>query len=106
VQPMASLMENVLSLEQEADALVAAAHAEAKDIEKQAETDLRARKEAIASETAHRIEEYKASAEARCREDLARAEREHEAATATLQTLDRKAISRQAENVVARFKEI
>ncbi len=102
---MASLIENVVSLEQEADAVVAAAHAEAKEIEKRSVEELAARRAALESDAAARVEAFRQAAEARYAEELAEAEREFEAASSALRRLDAKAVERQADRVVARFGE-
>lgn len=102
---MASLIENVVSLEQEADAVVAAAHAEAKEIEKRSVEELAARRAAIETDAAARVEAFRQAAEARYAGELAEAEREFEAASSALRRLDAKAVERQADRVVARFGE-
>lgn len=101
---MASLIENVLSLEQEADAIIAAAHAEARQIEERAEMELRARRETLEAEAAARLAAFREEAVARHREELAKAEQEAESAAASVRNLDKQALERQADKVVGRFK--
>ncbi|MBI4556826.1 MAG: hypothetical protein HY706_04520 [Candidatus Hydrogenedentes bacterium] len=102
---MPSLVENVLSIEEQADQLVAEAQRAAKDLERQAEVEVDALRRELASGTDQRVAAYRQEAEARHRQALATAEAEFQAALCALEGIPQEVIRRQVDRIVSRLRD-
>lgn len=103
---MASLIENVVSLEVQAGKTVEAAHAQAKEIENGVKSELRRHQAALEEDTTRRVEAFRAEAEVRYQEELEKAKRDFEKACSRIEGLDDARIRRQVDRVLARFREL
>ena len=103
---MASLIENVVSLEAQANKIIEIAHSQAKDIENGAEVELRAQQAALEEEVTRRLDAFRQAGEARHEEELHAAEREFAAAIEAVDRLDVRAVQAQVDRVLAQFKEL
>jgi len=101
---MASLVEDILSIEKQADQIVADSRAEAVAIEKRAEAEIESIRRNLATETDARIEAYRREAEARCAQDAITIDREARAMLAAVDGIADNLIGKQAERIVARFR--
>ena len=103
---MASVIEGVLSIEKQADEIVAAARQQALEVELQAKEAVARRRAELEGETAARIAALRREAEAKHRVELEQAEAELREALAALDRLDGRVLDSQAAAVVARFREL
>ncbi len=103
---MASLIESVVSLEIQAGKTVEAAHAQAKEIENGVKSELRKLQATLEEETTHRVEVFRAEAEARYQVDLEKAKLDFERACGLVEALDGTRVRNQVERVLARFREL
>lgn len=101
---MASLVEDILSIEKRADRIVAESRAEAVAIEKEAEAEIESLKRDLAEKTTARIETYRREAEARSAQDAAAIDREAQAMLAAVDSIAEDLIRKLTERIVARFR--
>jgi len=102
---MASLIENILSLEKTADEIVANTHIEAKAEEKKAATEIEAIRRDVEARIESRIVAFRQEAEAEHQQDVADAERASAEALAGLDGINEGMIRKQADRIVTRFRE-
>lgn len=101
---MASLIESIVSLEAQANQVVEQARLEAKRLEAEAEAQIAENRKTVAGAVERRVEECRAQTEARVAEELAAAEREHEAARAKLQSLAADKVKAQVRVILGRLQ--
>jgi vacuolar-type H+-ATPase subunit E/Vma4 len=99
-----SLIDQIISLEKNASTIVDDAHAQAKSIARQAETQVETIRAEIDRATEKRVEQYRAEAETKLQDALAGAEAEFNAAHAALGRIDDAVLRTQLEQIVARVK--
>lgn len=102
---MKSLIDDILTLEDQANGLLDGARATAKEIEKAAAAKQAAIQQEIMADVERRVGEFRSEAERKHQEDLAQAKAEHQAALAALEQVAATVITEQAEAVVAQFRE-
>lgn len=101
---MASLVEDILSIEKRADQIVSESRAEAAAIEKEAEAEIESIKRDLAAKTGARVEAYRREAEARGAQDAAVIDREAHAMLAAVEGIAEDLVQKQAERIVTRFR--
>ncbi len=101
---MASLIESIMSLEAQANQVVEEARQEAKRLEAEAEARIVENRKAVGEAVERRVEECRAQTGTRVTEELAAAEREHEAAKAKLQTLPGDKVKAQVRVILDRLQ--
>jgi len=100
------LIDSILSVENEANALIEQARTEAKALEKRADNEIAALQQEIAAKVEQQVAAFRETAVRRHEEEVAK---EGAAARKALETVDRipaDLISRQVDKIVARFREI
>lgn len=102
---MASLIEDVLSIENQANEIVAKAHAESKNLEKTALTEIERVRQEIDAQTAQRVEAFRADALKRNQEALAAEKQEAARHIASLDRLDAGLVQKLSGMVVTKFRE-
>jgi len=102
---MKSLIDDILTLEDEANQLLESARATAKEIDKASASKQAAIREEIMADVERRVATFREEAERKHQEDIVRAKAEHEAALAALDQIVGGVISEQADAVVAQFRE-
>ncbi len=102
---MKSLIDDILTLENEANGLLEEARAKAKEIEKASTAKQAAIREEIMADVERRVAVFREEAERKHQEDIARAKAEHEAALAALDQIVDGVIADQADALVAQFRE-
>lgn len=103
---MSSLIENVLTLEREANDLVAVAQRQAQQFDKDTASQMEGVRNELAAATDQRVEAFRHEAETRHERGLEQAEREHQEAAAALDAIGAPQVQRCAEQVVAKFHEV
>ena len=101
---MSTLVESILSIEQEASAVVAQAHEEAAAVAKRADTEIRAHRAAVSEETGKRIEEFRGQAEARHRLDVAQADEDFTKTAAAIDQVQRAVLQKQIDFIANTFR--
>lgn len=103
---MNSLIDRVLSVEEEACAIIEKARAEARELEKRAAVDISLiQKEALAN-VEKKIEAYREQALQKHEHDIAAQEAESRQVLESINQIPNSLIDAQIEKVVARFREI
>ncbi len=102
---MAPLVEDVVSLEKEADSIVARARAEAKESEKIAVAEAEAYRQKLAEETDQRISAFQKEMEERHRGGLADAEKDLARALDAVDRIPGKVLEEQVNKIVTKFGE-
>lgn len=103
---MPPLIEHILSLEQQANGIVQAAHEEAAAIAKRAETDAENERRRIQAATDQRLAAYREQAEEGFRAELARADAEFEAACRAIDAMSDASLKPYVDRVLARIEEV
>jgi F0F1-type ATP synthase membrane subunit b/b' len=98
-----SLIENVLSLETQANQVVESAKAEAQRMEASAEEQAAAARAEVAASVERRTAAFRADAEAKVAQELKKADEEHSAARARLDQIPAERIAGQVKAVTARL---
>ncbi len=98
-----SLIENVLSLETQANQVVEAAKAEAKRLEAAAEEQVAAARAEVAASVERRTAAFRADAEAKVAQELQKADEEYRAARVRLDQIPAEKIAGQVKAVTARL---
>jgi hypothetical protein len=98
-----SLIENVLSLEAQANQVVESAAAEAKRLETAAEEQVAAVRAEAAAAVERRVAEFRTGAEAKVGEELKKADEDYRAAQARLDQIPAEKITEQVKAVAARL---
>lgn len=103
---MKSLIDDILSLEGEANSVLERARVQAKDLEKGAEAQMAAIQEEVRAAAEQRIAQYRAEAEKKHQADLAQARSSNERALKSIEQISESAVAGQVRRVVARFREL
>ena len=103
---MKSLIDDILSLEGQANTVLEDARAKVKDIEKGADAQIASIQEQVRTATDQRIAQYRAEVEKKHQEDLAQARVEQERALKAIEQVPEASVAAQVRRVVARFREI
>ena len=103
---MATLVEKIVTLENEADSIVAQTRAEAKEIEKSAMTEMDVYRLKLAEETDQKVAAYQGEMEEKHRRSVAEAEKELAQALDAIDQIVGEAVKRQIDRIVARFNEL
>ncbi len=101
---MASLIEDVLSIESRANDIIIKAHADAKNLEKSAQAEIDRAVAEIEARTAQRVEAYRRDAEEKQKAALAAEKADLACRTSVLERMDPAHIERMAGLVVAEFR--
>lgn len=102
---MESLVGAIVTLEEEADALLAEAEAEAKAMGHRAEEEAASYRDELAREVEQRVAAFEEEAARQHASDLAGAEEALRAGLETIDGLSESAVQHQVERVVSRFRE-
>lgn len=103
---MKSLIDDILTLESEANAALEEARARAKDIEKNADARIRQLHEEVHAAVERRLEQFRAESEKKHQQALAQARADHERSLKKLEQVPASVIDEQVRRVVARFREL
>ena len=103
---MESLVQNIMSLENQANDLLEKARADAGDREKSAADKIAEIQQEIAAQVESRVAEFRASAEQQHQEDVAQAQVESQRALAAVDQIGQEVIARHVDSVVARYLEL
>ncbi len=103
---MAALVENIVSLENEANAMLAQARSEAKEIEKSGVAEAEAYRRKLAEETDQKVLAFQREMEERHKGAVAEMEKELAQALAAMDQIPDETIRRQIHRIVTRFSEL
>jgi len=103
---MKSLIDNILTLEIQANEILESRRKQAKELDKEAEAKVQADRQAIAAQVEQRVAAFRAQAEQKHKDDLAAAEAAFKQALAKIEGVSAQVIQKHAERIVARFREI
>ncbi|MBP8131881.1 MAG: hypothetical protein KA184_20070 [Candidatus Hydrogenedentes bacterium] len=103
---MKSLIDDILTLESEANAALEEARARAKEIEKTADQRIGQAQDEVQAVVERRLAQFRAEAEKKHQEALAQARAEHEQALKKLEQVPASVLDEQVRRVVARFREL
>ena len=101
---MSTLIENILSLEQEASATVAKANEEAAAVAKQVEDQIQAHRAAVSEETGRRINEYRVQAQVRHEQEVAQANEHYSKAAAAIEQVPQATLRKQIDFIANTFR--
>jgi hypothetical protein len=102
---MASLVEDVVSLEKEADAIVAQARAEAQELEKLTVAEAEAYRRKLAEETDQKVSAFQKEMEEKHKDSVAEMEKELVQTLSSIDRLPDGRLTEQIEKIVAKFRE-
>lgn len=100
---MASLIDNILSLEKEADLIVEQAHINSKNVHKATEDEIARYRDELARELDIRLKQFKEEAEKRYQDTLAEIDRKRSEKLDALAKLPDEYILLQAKKIIDRF---
>jgi F0F1-type ATP synthase membrane subunit b/b' len=100
---MASLIDNIISLEKEADLIVEQAHANSKQVHKASQDEIARYRDELAGELELRLNQFKAEAEKRYQDGLADINRKRSEKLDALRKLPDDYIVFQARKIIDRF---
>jgi hypothetical protein len=103
---MAALVEDIVSLEKEADAIVAQARAEAKELEKLAIAEAEAYRRKLAEETDQKIIAFQKDMEEKHKRFLVEVEKNLTQALNAIDQIPESALKEQVGKIVAKFGEL
>jgi hypothetical protein len=103
---MANLVENIVSLENEADSIVAQAQAEGKEIEQSAIGEVEAYRRQLAEETEQKISAFQREAEKKHQRSAAEIEKELAQALNAVDQIEGAALKQQIDKIVSKFGEL
>ena len=103
---MAALVEDVVSLEKEADAIVAQARAEAKELEQLAVAEAEAYRRKLAEETDQKILTFQKEMEEKHQGSVAETEKDLNRALNAIDQIADGRLKEQIEKIVTRFREL
>ncbi len=103
---MAALVEDVVSLEKEADAIVVQAHAEAKELEKLTVADAEAYRRKLAEETDQKISAFRKEIEEKHQDAVAETEKELTRTLNAIDQIDSEVLEEQIGKIVTKFSEL
>ena len=100
-----ALVENIVSLENEADSIVAQARVEAKEIEQSAIVELEAYRRQLAEETEEKVSTFQRETGERHKHSIAEAEKELAQALDAVDQISGSVLREQMDRVITRFSE-
>jgi hypothetical protein len=100
---MASLLDNIIALEQEADGLIEAAHTQSRTTLASVDDELSRYRGQLAAELEARLAEFKADVEKRFEESLARASGQHAERLQAIKELPEEFSTREVSRILDRF---
>jgi len=103
---MNALIDTILAVENDATQLLEKARAEAKTLEKKAESEIAALQEEINAKVAQQVTAFRETAERRHADDAAKEKQAAQDALAALERIPGAVVSKQVDMIVARFREI
>jgi len=103
---MAALVEDIVSLEKEADAIVAQAHAEAKELEKFTIAEAEAFRRKLAEETDQKIVAFQKEMEEKHQGSVGETEKDLTRMLSTIDQIAGRALKEQIDKIVAKFGEL
>jgi len=103
---MESLIDRLLSVENEAGAIIEKARVEAKEVEKQAKSDIAAVQKEVAATVEEKFAGFREQALSKHEKDVADQEAEARKTLEAISHVPADLISKQAEKIAARFREI
>jgi F0F1-type ATP synthase membrane subunit b/b' len=103
---MESLVQNILSLENQANDLLEKARADAREHEKSAADKIAEIQQEISAQVESRVADFRAKAEQQHQEDVAQAQAESQRALAAVDHIGQEVIARHVDSVVARYLEL
>ena len=102
---MAALVDNVVSLEREADAIVAQARAEAKELEKLTVAEAEAYRRKLAEETNQKISDFQKEMEKKYQSSVAEKEKDLAQALNAIDQIPDDVLKEQIRKIVTKFEE-
>ena len=103
---MANLVEGIVSLEKEADAIVAQAHAEAKELEKSAIAEIEAYRRELVERTDQKTLVFQEEMKGRHERSVAEAEKDLARALEAIDRIAGDVLREQIDRIVRRFSEL
>ena len=103
---MKTLLDNIISLEREADGIIEKARASAKEIKSSTEEALRKYKEDLAKEREERIEKKEKEAQLQYEETIATEELIFEKNMKAIKNIPDEKLEREVERILSRFREL
>ncbi len=101
-----ALVENILSLENEADRIVAEAHAEAEEMEKAALLEAEAYRRKLAEETDKKVLAFQKEAEEKHQRSVADVQKELARALTAVDQIESAVLKRQVDRIITKFSEL
>jgi len=103
---MVTLVEKIVSLENEADSIVAAARAEASDLEKSAAADIEAYRRKLSADTDEKVSLFQKQMEEKHKASVVEAEAELVRALGAVDQIADDVLRKQIDRIVNKFSEI
>ena len=103
---MATLVENIVSLENEADSIVAKARVEAKEIENSSIAEAEAYRLKLAEETEQKVGAFRKETEEKYQRSIAEAQDELAQALSAMDHIAGSAVREQINRIISRFSEL
>jgi len=100
---MASLLDNIIALEQEAEGIIEAAHTRSKTILASADDELTRYRGELAAELEARLAEFRADVEKRFEESLSQATAQHARRLRAIRELPQEFSAREVNRILDRF---
>ncbi len=101
-----ALVENILSLEKEADRIVAEAHAEAKEMEKSALLEAEVYGRRLTEEADKKVLAFQKETEEKHQRSIAEVQKELARALTAVDQVETAVLDRQVDRIVAKFEEL
>ncbi len=101
-----ALVENILSLENEADRIVAEAHAEAKEMEKSAVLEAEADRRRLTEEADRKVLAFQKETEERHQRSIAEVQKELTRALTVIDQIESAVLKRQIDRIITKFSEL
>jgi hypothetical protein len=102
---MANLVENIVSLENEADSIVAQAHVKAKETEQSTIAEIEAYRRKLANETEQKVSAFLRETEEKHQLSIAEAQKELVQALSAMDQIPGGILRKQIDRIVTRFSE-
>ena len=102
---MATLVDDIVALEREADGIIAQAQAEARQLEEAAHSEITAFRQVIARQVDERVAAFRDETEKRHRKAVAQAESEVSLALKAIDETPEEVLKKQVDRIIVRFCE-
>lgn len=103
---MKSLIDDILTIETQANEILESHRTQAKELEKQAAAKIQAAQQEVAAQVERRVTAFRAQAVQKHAEQLAKAETVFKQALQSIEGVSERVIDEHAKRIVARFREI